>query len=66
MKEHAASSEEISAKSRPKIYKAALGTGGDVLRGAAVSEPDAVKERQAGGDVVVCGQDTIANRDLAQ
>ena len=66
MKERAASPEEVSAKSRPRIYKATLGTGGDVLRGSALSEPDAVTERQAGRDVVVCGQDTIANRDLAQ
>ncbi|HEV7226637.1 MAG TPA: hypothetical protein VGN42_28275 [Pirellulales bacterium] len=66
MIEHAASLGKTPAMPRPRIYRALQGTGGDVLRGGALSEADAVKERQAGRDVVVCGQDTIANRDLAE
>ncbi len=66
MNEGAASSGKATAKSHPKIYKASLGTGGDVLRGAELSESAAIKERQAGRDVVVCGQDTISNRELAR
>lgn len=61
----AGASGRATAKSYPKIYKALLGTGGDVLRGDALSEAVAGKERQSGRDVVVCGQDTITNRDLA-
>lgn len=49
----------------PKIYKAILGTGGDVVRGPLITEAAAVVERRAGRDVVVCGQSLVDNRNLA-
>ena len=50
----------------PRIFKAVIGTGGDILRGAELSESDAIAERKAGRDVVVCGQDLGDNRDVAR
>lgn len=50
----------------PRIYKATLGTGGDVIRGEELTEHEAIDERIAGRDIVVCGQNTVDNRDLAQ
>jgi len=50
----------------PRIYNATLGTGGDVIRGAELTEPEAVLERRAGRDVVVCGKNLSDNRDLAE
>jgi hypothetical protein len=49
-----------------QIHKATLGSNGDVTKGAPLSEPEAVTERKAGRDVVVCGTDLEANRDLAK
>jgi hypothetical protein len=48
------------------VYKAALGNLGRVVRGREISEAEAVLERRAGRDVVVCGGDLAANRALAR
>lgn len=53
-------------KTTPKIYKATPGTGGDVLRGVMIDKAQAIAERKAGRDVVVCGEDLIDNHDLAE
>jgi hypothetical protein len=50
----------------PKIYKAILGTGGDVIRGAEITEAASVIERKAGRDVVVCGPNLRDNYALAE
>jgi hypothetical protein len=50
----------------PRIYKAARQPNGDVVKGAEISESQAIAERKAGRDVVVCGNDTAANNDLAR
>jgi len=50
----------------PRIFKATFGTGGDVVRGSEITEHEAIAERKAGGDVVVCGQDLFENRQLAE
>ncbi len=49
----------------PTIHMASLGSSGEVVKGATITEADAVIERQAGRDVVVCGLDLSANRQLA-
>ena len=59
-------SAQSTSHPTPKIYKAVCGTGGDVIRGVEISETDAVLERQAGRDVVVCGQSMPVNRKLAE
>ncbi len=49
------------------IFAATLGDGGRVHRvGEPISEADAVAERHAGRDVVICGNDLSANRNLAK
>lgn len=50
----------------PKIYQAILGTGGDVVRRNQISEAQAIVERQASRDVVVCGQSLVDNYTLAE
>jgi hypothetical protein len=51
----------------PTIHEAerAPGPSGLVLRGAELDFDAAVVRRQAGQDVVVCGNDVAVNRDLA-
>src|SRR3712207_5131712 len=49
----------------PTIHEAACVPGG-VRRGPAITEAEAVARRQAGLDIVVCGDDTIQNRDAAE
>ncbi|MBI3462791.1 MAG: hypothetical protein HY000_06990 [Planctomycetes bacterium] len=49
-----------------RIYKPTLGTGGDVIRGVKITEAEAVLERQAGREVVVCGDKLMDNRDVAE
>jgi hypothetical protein len=49
-----------------KVFKATLGSLGRVIRGQEITEAEAVAERLAGRDVVVCGDDLKANRGLAQ
>ncbi len=48
------------------VFEATLGGKGDVVKGAEITEPQAIAERKAGRDVVVCGDDLTANRDLAK
>jgi hypothetical protein len=55
-----------AANPQPKIYKAILGTGGDVIRGAEITEAQASTERQEGADIVVCGQSLLDNLSLAK
>jgi hypothetical protein len=51
----------------PTVFAAVLGDGGRVRRvGNALTEAQAVAERQAGKDVVVCGNELSANRNLAK
>jgi|GEM_PF-1664169 len=51
----------------PTIYAAVLGDGGRVHRvGNPLTEVQAVAERQLGKNVVVCGDDLSANRNLAK
>jgi hypothetical protein len=49
------------------IHEAELASGpsGGVLRGAEIDLDDAVARRRAGGNVVVCGDDTDTNRGVA-
>ncbi len=49
-----------------KIYKATLGSLGRVIRGEEITELEAVLERLAGRDIVVCEGGFKANRALAQ
>ena len=51
---------------QPKIHRATLGSLGRVIRGAEITEAEAVVARLAGQDVVVCGESHKANRLLAQ
>src|SRR5215510_9148200 len=52
----------------PRICEAepAPGPSGAVLRGLEIDLAEAVARRQAGLDVVVCGSDVDANRELAK
>src|SRR5689334_12106161 len=56
-----------SAGGPPRIHEAtrASGPSGAVLRGAEIDLATAIARRQAGLDVVVCGDDVDANRALA-
>ena len=53
-----------AAKSR--IFKASLRADGSVVKGSEIDEGEAVGERQAQREVVVCGTDPDANSDLAK
>ena len=48
-----------------KIYKATRGSRGRVIRGAEITEAEAVLERVAGRDIVVCGGKPRDNRSIA-
>src|SRR2546428_6812832 len=52
----------------PRIYEAMLASGpsGFVVKGAEIDLPTAIARRRAGDDVVVCGDDLRANRNLAR
>jgi hypothetical protein len=52
----------------PTIHEAELASGpsGAILRGAEIDQDAAVARRRSGENVVVCGDDTDANRRLAQ
>lgn len=56
-----------SPSSATTIHEAFLMTDGTgaVRRGRALSRAEAIARRRGGGDVVVCGEDTISNRDEA-
>src|SRR5262245_16741006 len=49
----------------PTIHEATCVPGG-VRRGAVISEAEAVARRQGGLDIVVCGDDSVENRDVAE
>jgi hypothetical protein len=55
-----------SAPQPARAYKATLGNLGRVIRGAEITEGEAVAERKAGRSIVVCGSDGRENRELAQ
>ena len=50
----------------PKIHEATLGADGAVKKGPAITQVQAEARRKAGKDVVVCGSDLSANRELAR
>ncbi len=50
----------------PRIYEASLGRDGAVKKGNKITQAQAVALRRIGKDVVVCGPDLAANRDLAK
>jgi hypothetical protein len=50
----------------PLVFMASLGLNGDVIKNGLVSEAQAILERKAGRDIVVCGGDLRSNRNLAQ
>ena len=50
----------------PSLFEATLGGQGSVIRGAPIDRPQAEARRRAGLDVVVCGPDLKANRNLAR
>lgn len=54
--------------SPPTIHEATLASGpsGAVVRGAEIDRDTALARRRAGENVVVCGDDLGANRNLAQ
>jgi hypothetical protein len=56
------------AAAPPKIHEATLASGpsGVVLKGAEIDLATAIARRQAGLNVVVCGDDAKANRGVAQ
>lgn len=54
------------SKATPRLHKASFGTGGDVIRGCRLTDVEAVAERQAGRDIVVCGPSLADNYDLAE
>jgi hypothetical protein len=49
-----------------RVYKATQGNLGRVHRGVEITPVEAVAERGAGRDIVVCGDDLAANRALAR
>lgn len=48
------------------IFSATLGTTGEVRRGRGLNELEAIAERKAGRDVVICGDDLATNRATAE
>jgi hypothetical protein len=54
------------AEKPPVVCKATLGSEGRVIRGAEITEDEAVLERLAERDIVVCDGDPRANRFLAR
>jgi hypothetical protein len=58
--------ETQMAAKPPAIFKATLGSLGRVIRGAEITEAEAVLERLAERDIVVCSDDHKANRALAR
>src|SRR4051794_34179393 len=55
-----------AAAPAPTVHRARRGSLGRVIRGAEITEAEAVADYAAGNDVVVCGENTAANRALAQ
>ena len=57
-----------ASKEPPRIYEAELASGpsGAVLKGAEIDMVTAIMRRQAGLDIVVCGDDVKANGRIAK
>ncbi len=53
-------------KAEQTIHEAVLGVNGAVKKGAEVTQFQAEAARKAGKDIVVCGPDLSANRNMAQ
>lgn len=58
--------ERRTTASVSRIYTALLYSDGTVVKGTELIEQQSVLERQAGRDVVVCGDDADANSELAK
>jgi len=58
--------ETAPAPSQVMIFRAERGSLGRVIRGDELVEEKAIAEYEAGGDVVVCGDDHKANKRQAQ
>jgi hypothetical protein len=54
-----------SPLSPPQIFTATRGANGAVVKGNQITQPQAEVLRRAGQDVVVCGTNLAANRQLA-
>jgi hypothetical protein len=54
------------SRQTPRIHQAALRSDGSVVKGAEISEEEAIVHRRSGGEVVVCGSNADANSDLAK
>jgi hypothetical protein len=50
----------------PRVYEATLGAQGKVIKGAVITEGQAIARRRADRDIVVCEGTHKANRALAQ
>lgn len=59
--------ERVGDHIGPQIHLAtrAMDGSGAVIKGAELNKADAVSHRRTGGDVIVCGDDTAGNRQLA-
>lgn len=53
-------------KDEPRVFKAKCAKNGDVIKKDEITEAEAIDERKAGRDVVVCGDDVSANSNLAK
>jgi hypothetical protein len=60
------SADPTTTSPAPPTIHEATRVPGAVQRGPALTEGQAVLRRRAGLDIVVCGDDTIQNRDLAE
>ena len=56
----------LSDKNVPRIHEATLGADGVVRKGATITQTSAEARRRMGKNVVVCGPDLSANRNLAR
>jgi hypothetical protein len=59
--------EEAPPSATPAVCEATRATdaSGGVIKGAVLTQAQAEARRQAGQDIVVCGEDAVANRLLA-
>jgi hypothetical protein len=48
------------------LYEANQGPDGKVVRGTMIAEAEAVARRKSGLDIVVCGDDTVVNCQVAR
>jgi hypothetical protein len=55
-----------AVKGIAKPFKATLGSLGKVIRGTEITQTEAVVERKAGRDIVICGGAIHENRGLAR